>query len=202
RATDEGMRKAFLLAQKAADDIIAQAERQKADLMKTAEREARAKIDGLRQELENEQLRLSSAQAATAAYVASLQQLYEQQAQYLANLSAIHAAPPSAVATTAQEIETTMERIVAEETPEPDPEDEFDPDPEDGEMPAEDPSDGGLYAEIMELNIKPRTAASAEEIDDEPEEFSEDAAEDPDNTSPTRRIDFNNLKFGRDYEIK
>ena len=44
--------------------------------------------------------------------------------------------------------------------------------------------DGGLYAELLELSRS----------------HSPEEAEEP--TEPTRRIDFDHLQFGKDYEIK
>ena len=51
------------------------------------------------------------------------------------------------------------------------------------------PQEGGLYAELMELNRSGNQEQTRPEEDDETEE-------------PTRRIDFDHLQFGKDYEIR
>ena len=53
-----------------------------------------------------------------------------------------------------------------------------------------------LYQELKRGPIPFRK----EEPEDEPEQDAE-AEEDEGEEEPTRRIDFNNLKFGKDYEI-
>ena len=82
------------------------------------------------------------------------------------------------VASAAQDISQSVEKLVAGEAPEEDAEDTVDL----GGGAKE--KDGGLYAELLELS---RSHG--------PEE-----AEEP--TEPTRRIDFDLLQFGKDYEIK
>ena len=51
-------------------------------------------------------------------------------------------------------------------------------------------AEGGLYAEMIELNRK----------DEEPQAKPEDEEEEVE--EPTRRIDFDHLQFGKDYEIR
>ena len=110
------MRKALLAAQRTADEIVREAEEKRAQLIGTAEGEARAKIDALRQELENEQLRLSAAKEATAAYVAKLKDLYQHEMDYLNGLSQLAAPAPNQTEQTARDIQSSMEKIVEEET--------------------------------------------------------------------------------------
>ena len=77
RSTEEAMRKALLTAQKMADDMVAQAEAKKAEMLQNAEAEAKARMAELAQGVRDEQLRLTAAQNATAAYVAKLRELYQ-----------------------------------------------------------------------------------------------------------------------------
>lgn len=210
RATEDGMRKALLAAQKTADEIIADAQARREALIGTAEGEARAKIDALRTQLESEQLRLTAAQNATAAYVDKLKELYQHELEYLNGLSQLTAPAPGSVETAAREIETTMQKVVEEETPGP-AECEISGDAEESES-AED-SEGGLYAELMELNLDRQEKEGGKRERSDPRDKGErgrrpyrreDAganAEEEDD-APTRRIDFSNLKFGKDYEIK
>ena len=168
RSTEEAMRKALLTAQKMADEMVAQAE-------------AKARITELQQDIRSEQMRLTAAQNATAAYVGKLKELYQHEMDYLNGLSKLSApAEPvvDQVASAAQDISQSVEKLVAGEAPEEDAEDTVDL----GGGAKE--KDGGLYAELLELS---RSHG--------PEE-----AEEP--TEPTRRIDFDHLQFGKDYEIK
>lgn len=213
RATEDGMRKALLAAQRTADDMIAEAERKKDELMKTAEAEARAKIEGLRHELESEQLRLTAAQNATAAYVSKLKELYQHEMEYLNSLSGLTAPGPSPADKAAKDIESSMQKLMAEEAPAPAPEEP----PEDtldlSELQAEGPEaekegDGGLYAELLELNLDRGAKKPEERRDPErhaarryEEEDDEEPADGPEDDSPTQRIDFDNLKFGKDFKF-
>ena len=186
RSTEEAMRKALLTAQKMADELVAQAEAKKAELLKNAETEAKARIAELQQDIRSEQMRLTAAQNATAAYVGKLKELYQHEMDYLNGLSKLSApAEPvvDQVASAAQDISQSVEKLVAGEAPEEDAEDTVDLRGGRRYSSAKE-KDGGLYAELLELS---RSHG--------PEE-----AEEP--TEPTRRIDFDHLQFGKDYEIK
>lgn len=153
RSTEDGMRKALLAAQKLADDMVQEAEAKKAQVLGNAEIEAKKRMEEIRRELDGEQLRLFAAQKATADYVAQVQTLHQQAQAYLDGLSAVTPAAPAApAADAADEIEAAVERAVAQEMPDEEPEDD---------LPVED-----------------------------------------DDTAPTRRIDFDHLQFGKDYELK
>ena len=173
RSTEEAMRKALLTAQKMADELVAQAEAKKTELLKNAETEAKARITELQQDIRSEQMRLTAAQNATAAYVGKLKELYQHEMDYAPAEPVV-----DQVASAAQDISQSVEKLVAGEAPEEDAEDTVDL----GGGAKE--KDGGLYAELLELS---RSHG--------PEE-----AEEP--TEPTRRIDFDHLQFGKDYEIK
>ena len=181
RSTEDAMRKTLLTAQKMADDMVKEAEEKRASLVSHAEEEARKRVSGLRQEVVAEQLRLTAAQNATAAYVGKLKELYQHEMDYLNGLSKLSApAEPvvDQVASAAQDISQSVEKLVAGEAPEEDAEDTVDL----GGGAKE--KDGGLYAELLELSRS----------------HSPEEAEEP--TEPTRRIDFDHLQFGKDYEIK
>ena len=149
RSTEEAMRKALLTAQKMADELVAQAEAKKAELLKNAETEAKARIAELQQDIRSEQMRLTAAQNATAAYVGKLKELYQHEMDYLNGLSKLSApAEPvvDQVASAAQDISQSVEKLVAGEAPEEDAEDTVDL----GGGAKE--KDGGLYAELLELS--------------------------------------------------
>ena len=181
RSTEEAMRKALLTAQRMADEMVAEAEAKKNELLQNVEADAKVRRIQLQQELANEEARLSAARQATAEYVGKLKELYQHEMDYLNGLSKLSApAEPvvDQVASAAQDISQSVEKLVAGEAPEEDAEDTVDL----GGGAKE--KDGGLYAELLELS----RSHSPEEAD-EP-------------TEPTRRIDFDHLQFGKDYEIK
>ena len=124
---------------------------------------------------------------------------------YLNGLSSLVApAPkgPDPVAAAAQDIEASVEKLVAPEGPQA-PEDAEDTLDLSGgtarvEVPVQE-KDGGLYAELLELNLNPAEGERAKRPVRTPLEEA-DVPEEP--AEPTRRIDFDHLQFGRDYEIK
>lgn len=175
RSTEDAMRKALLTAQKMADDLVAEAEQKRNKLLQNAEADAKARIGEIQQEIRDEQLRLAAARNATAAYVAKLKELYQHEMDYLNGLSTITAPveQPDPVASAVKDIEQNVEKLVQQEEAAPAPQ-----------------AEGGLYAELMELN-----RSGGEEQTKEKDE--EDEVEEP-----TRRIDFDHLQFGKDYEIR
>lgn len=176
RSTEDAMRKALLTAQKMADDLVAEAEQKRNKLLQNAEADAKARIGEIQQEIRDEQLRLAAARNATAAYVAKLKELYQHEMDYLNGLSTITAPveQPDPVASAVKDIEQNVEKLVQQQ-------EEAAPAPQ---------AEGGLYAELMELN-----RSGGEEQTKEKDE--EDEVEEP-----TRRIDFDHLQFGKDYEIR
>lgn len=181
RSTEDAMRKALLTAQKMADDLVAEAEQKRSKLLQSAEEDAQARIGQLQQSVRDEQARLAAAQNATAAYVAKLKELYQHEMDFLSGLSRLSAPveQPDRVSEAVKDIEQSVEELVRQES---------ESDPEVQEEP--DAQDGGLYAELMELN---RGGNQAEPEEDEDEDETEE---------PTRRIDFDHLQFGKDYEIR
>ena len=66
RSTEDAMRAALLTAQKMADSMVAEAEEKKKSLLENAENEANRKIGALRDEVAQEERRLTAAKAETA----------------------------------------------------------------------------------------------------------------------------------------
>lgn len=214
RSTEDAMRKALLTAQKMADDMLAEAEEKKSEILAQAGMEAKAKMAGIQQEVANEQARLDAAKSSSAAYIAKLKALYQHEMEYLSSLSELSAAAPETdrVAQAANDITASVEKLVAEaqaqvrpvqrsvqsQVIQPPAQDE------DGAQdiplravdgPSKEPHEGGLYAELMGLNLK------APEGERRKRRIPAAEDEDPDDPSPTQRMDFSNLQFGRDYKI-
>lgn len=224
RSTEDAMRKTMLSAQKMADQLVADAETQRSTIVREAEEEAQEKIQAIRQEVANEQARLAAAQNATSSYIVKLKELYQHEMDYIGSLSKLVAMARQAdpVAVTAEAIGTAVEKAV-EEVPEfaetPQQVAAFDPvliEDNEPTLPR-----GPLYptekeedeedTKPHEIHLPDPVAASSDDEDDEEEEDEaphfpplrrfEDENDDDEDDEPTRRIDFNNLKFGKDYEI-
>ncbi len=195
RATEDAMRMTLLSAQKMANAMVAEAEEKKNAVIRDAEADARRRIGDIQREVENEEYRLQAAKNATAAYLAQLKELFDRERDYLSRLSdltAPEAPPPDPVEAAAAEIGGTMHRLISEELPVPD-EDEADEDPEDTkELCTADLSAAGT----------PETPsrASFQIVDLTLDGGEKNAGQGA--SSSGRRIDFNNLQFGKDYKIK
>ena len=92
-------------------------------MLKDAEAQAKARMAELQQGLRDEQLRLTAAQNATAAYVSKLKELYQHEMDYLNGLSKLTAAAQPAPAadpvdTAVEDISHNVEKLVAEESAE------------------------------------------------------------------------------------
>ncbi|MBO5339935.1 MAG: DivIVA domain-containing protein [Oscillospiraceae bacterium] len=182
RATEEAMRKALMTAQRMADQLVKEAEEKKATILQDAEREAADKIACIRQEVTNEEYRLTAAQNATAAYVARIKQLHQQELDYLDNLAQLTPAPKAEevnkVDETAQAIENSVLRLLSVE-----------------EEPAvQEPE------EELEHTTEFEVAGQTQQEDLTEEEIEQ--TEDEMDKTAVHHIDFGRLEFGRDYEIK
>ena len=186
RSTEDAMRKALMTAQKMADDLVAEAESKRNQLMQNAEADAKARMAELQQAIRDEQMRLAAAQQSTAAYVGKLKELHQHEMDFLSGLSKLTAAAPVSidpVGDTARDIEENVERIIQQEQE----------DTTDLSAPkaSEGAKESSLYDELMELSG--RTAPAAHPVEEDEDDVVEE---------PTRRIDFDNLQFGKDYEIR
>ena len=192
RATDSAMRKTLLAAQKMADGMVADAEAKKASLVRDAEAAARQRVNELQAEIAAEEFRLQAAKDATAAYVAQLVELYEGQRDFLTNLSKL--------APKVKDDETRMGDTMADIAQAM------------GKLSDEEAEDNSPTTVIPLQNTAP--AAEDEEpaeedeepVEEEGEEQKEDPSEDEEDTIVFEKeaavsARFENLKFGKDYEI-
>ena len=175
RSTEEAMRKALMAAQRMADDLVKEAEQKRAQILEEAEAEAGRKVEAIRQEEEAERFRLESAQKETASYVAQVRALHAKAAEYLDQLSQLTPVP-SPAENQEEKVEETVSDI--------------------------DDSVQRLVAQAMAEaaaeNEKARQAEPAQEGESQPPQ--KDGEEE--DLGDTTRIDFGELQFGRDYEIK
>lgn len=134
RTTEDAMRMTLLSAQKMADGMVKEAEIKKEEAIAKAESESKSKVEQLRRELANEELRLNAARNSTAAYVTRLKDLYTREVEYIGNLSelvsgsaendqkatATHVAPADHVDPPAPEEVAPLVQFQPEPAPEPD----------------------------------------------------------------------------------
>ena len=180
RSTEEAMRKALMTAQRMADEMVQEAEKKKAEILGQAEREAKSRTENILREIEAEQFRLSSAQSATAAYVARVRALHEKELAYLDQLHELApAAVPAvdAVEEAASEIDDNVQRLLAQAM-------------------------ADATAENLKTKAAEQPVIDMEDTAEFPVVEAPEAPEAEEDMSSTRRIDFANLQFGRDYEIK
>ena len=191
RSTEEAMRKALMAAQRMAEDLVKEAEQKKADILKEVEGEAQRRKNELARETQAEEYRLEQARQSTAAFVGQVRALYAGQEEFLSKLGEL--APPAAaapqpapdpVSEAASEIDDNVQRLLAQ-----------------------------AMMDATAENLKARQQEESRE--DDPEDTAEfepvsleadreeDDEEEEDRAAPRgSRIDFGQLQFGRDYEIK
>lgn len=197
RSTEEAMRKALMTAQRMADDLVREAEQKKAEILAQADAMAREQTASIHKEIEAEQMRLTQAQNATAAYIARVRALHEKEVTYLAQLeelapAAVPAAPAAApeqrLNETVSEIDENVQRLLARAMADAAAENAR-------EMAAELPkTDLSDTAEFRPMGAAPAVSATpAEAAPAAPAAPAEEAG---------LRMSFDNLQFGRDYEIK
>lgn len=93
RATEDAMRRTLLSAQKMADSMVKEAESKKASTIAKAESEAKSRMDEIRREVANEEMRLTAARNSTTAYVTKLKELYTHELEYIGRLAEMTIAP-------------------------------------------------------------------------------------------------------------
>lgn len=179
RSTEEAMRKALMTAQRMADELVKEAQDQRDQILQQAKDEADKQVEAVRKEVEAEQFRLTSAQQETAAYVQKVKALHQQAQDYLDKLDQL--------------------------TPQPaQPEQPAQPDPVDQTVSDIDDSVQRLVAKAMaeakEENEKNRQEQDLSDTAEFPAQKGKEVQDD--DMEQTTRIDFGELQFGRDYEIK
>ena len=174
RSTEEAMRKALMAAQRMADDLVKEAEQKRAQILQDAQAEAQEKLADIRREEEAERFRLESAQKETAAYVQQVRALHAKAQEYLDQLSQL--APAPAQATQEDKVEETVSDI--------------------------DDSVQRLVAQAMAEAAAENEKARQTEPVQEGESQSPQKDGEEEDLGDTTRIDFGELQFGRDYEIK
>lgn len=188
RSTEDAMRMALLSAEKTAKEITAKAEAQRDsvdaevaarrdELFEEAELEAELRREALAAELKAEEEALQRAKAATAAYVERLK---------------------TAMAAYAESVSKIYDFVEPLPAAEPEPEAEAMPEEQPAEPEAEEVSEKKSdLSDSAVLNIAEiinRSFSSAEEA--------EKPADAEDSSTKLPKIDYDNLRFGREFERK
>ena len=187
RATEEAMRKALMTAQRMADELVQEAERKKAEILSQAESQAEARKANITKEIEAEEFRLQQAQKSTAAFVEKVRALHAQETEYLDHLQQLYppeTTPAASVDETVSEIDDNVQRLLAQAM--------------------KDAAAENLRAKAAETSAPQDLEDTAEftPVSEEEEEEDEDEPEEDGRSFRGSRIDFGELQFGRDYEIK
>ena len=174
RETEDMMRSTLRSAQKTANDMVAEAEQKREGILDALEQDIRARKAAYDDEIAICRAQLAAARKETADYISSIQALTDRQQSFLDTLPDLG-------------LDGELEGETELETP---------------EVPAEEPAAEEAVAEpetadsIGDL-IADEAAAAIEEEEEAPAPQPEPVA-----SSATSRIDFSNLKFGKDYKIK
>ena len=184
RATEDSMRATLLTAQKMADSIVHEAEAKRDEILAQAETSAREKIGQLRQEVEAAEERLHQGQRDLAQFIAASREICEKELKFLEQLPTLPV-ETEAPAASQPEPEETVEPISQQE-------------PEEAVQQIEEKVLAAFSEQSVEEEAAPAEAeeASPAAEDDYPEgdPFAADPVDEP-----TRRINLNDLKFGRNY---
>lgn len=189
RSTEEAMRKALMTAQRMADDLVREAEQKRSQLLAKAEQEAQVRMGSISREIEAEEFRLQKAQQSTAAFVEKVRALHAKEAEYLAKLEELYPADTTPAADPVEEavseIDDNVQRLLAQAMQ--------DATAENLRVKAAEEAEAADLSDTAEFGPVPEAQPS---LSSQPEEEADDLSRRGD------RIDFGELQFGRDYEIK
>lgn len=192
RETEDIMRATLHNAQRTANEIIAEAESKREAILDALEQDIRARKQAYDDEIAACRAQLASAREKATEYVALLQELTDQQQAFLSNLPDL--GQGDELETPAPEAQA--DAPAAEDTAEaPAPEQAGDSIGEmiaqEAEAAPEEPADAAPEAAQAPVDEEQPSAPKEEQVPSAEQHFS--------NSS---RIDFSNLKFGKDYQIK
>ena len=193
RATEDAMRKALMTAQRMADDLVHEAEEKKASIIKEAEGKVQEYLDDVKRQVEAEEFRLEKAKENTAIFAEKVRTLYAEQVEFLAKLQEL--APelpkqePDPVDETVAEIDDNVQKLLAKAMADATAENVKAKVEQEVEQTEEDLADTAEFAPVTQEDIQ--KAQTKPETDDE----------EPQPRPQNSRINFDDLEFGKNYEI-
>lgn len=207
RATEDSMRATLLTAQKMADSIVREAESKRDQMLRDVEIHAQEKIGALRREAEEMQERLRLGQRELAAFSEQVRSLCRQQVQFLEQLpqAEVTAPTPSAPEIPAGEIEASIMGTFRQEesAPAEAPAEAFSGEalPVQGMAPETEPQPPAMPVRPASENAPLARDQSAQPTAEKSEEFPYPEGNPfvPMSEEPTKKIELDELKFGRNY---
>ena len=189
RATEDSMRATLLTAQRMARKMVDEAEAEKTELLKKFESDALERKKQLDLQIAEETERLRVARAESAEFLTNMRRLCNSELEFLNGVPSLPVAAPVVSESEAQKqvesIEASVMSSFAKETAA----ETEDAQPASAEEPAADMADEPVPADILPAKEPEPEQTPEPEPDEEPEDL-----------SATRRIDFGDLKFGRNYK--
>ena len=182
RATEDSMRATLLTAQRMADSIVKEAEERRDEILGQAEASARERLEQFRRELAEADQRLRQGQLELQRFISASRALCAQELQFLDRLPELEIAPEQPEEKMEEQVRAAFTGKPAEV---PDP---FAPPAAEPAEPVEKPDEKTERAEQMEKTEKAETVAPVEKTGEEPPDL-----------DATRRVNLNDLKFGRNY---
>jgi len=185
RSTEDAMRMALLTAQRMGEEITIEANKQKEETIRSADAEIRAKLDETTRRVADEEWRLSVAAKETAKFIQLSQAIMQKHSEFLTKLE-------------------TARRAVR-----PDPEPAPPPAPTHEEQIADVAEQiGSAVEKLTDFNASAHDPASGQDDDATPLSLFEDegeptrqySAEEGDSISPRPKFDFDDLKFGANFD--
>jgi len=186
RTTEDSMRATLLTAQKMADNIVHEAEAKRDAMISAAELESKEKLEAMQRELDQGNMRLRKGQEDLARFINACRSVCQQELQLLEQLPEVKLDIPEPAATETPMADAIEERIFASFA------ESENLAPESSAVVESEPEE---VAEAVEAEAV--ETAGTEEVGEAPEETAED---EQDMFAQTRRIDLQDLKFGRNYE--
>jgi len=189
RSTEDAMRMALLTAQRMGEEITIDANKQKQDILKSAEEEVKAKLSETARRVADEEWRLSVAAKETAKFIQLSQAIMTKHTEFLTKL------------------ETARRAVRPDPVPTPPPP----PPPSNQEKQIAAVADqiGNAVGKITGIEANERGPAPSREPDGHLISLFDDASEqtrhylpddDDDSANPRPKFDFDDLKFGANFE--
>ena len=182
---------ALLTAQKMGDDLVADAQRKKSDMLAELEMSAETRRLEIDAQLSDEKARLGAAIAEREKFIGDTRQVIEAHLGFLAKIESIKHTPEAnapaptreeTIQSTAKQIDSAVEKAVS---------------------PPAAPQQAAIYDEASAA-IAEAIEASEPELDDEGDPtrtfMPKTARAEVEETSPRPKFDFDNLKFGVNFE--
>lgn len=173
RSTEDAMRATLLTAQKMANSMIEEAKQKKEELVADAERDARRQINELQAQIVMEQQRCAAAKRETSDFIANMRRLCNSELEFLDQV-------PELQVESSQEVVEKMEEEKVEKKA----------------ADIEDAVKSAFSGNPFSVEKPDESAAPAEN----PAPAAHDEPKEKEDFETTRRISFDDLKFGRNYK--